>query len=179
MTPKTQLAVSLLAYAFLAYVCVLMPGTYYEPSAAMHMPGVIWFIHLILLYIHEAGHALFRPFGDTMYILGGSILQVLAPVVWILTAWRERSKLVAAAVFFTGVSMVDISIYMKDAEARVLPLLGGNRNHHDWWTVLYRRDALDWGWPIGESFFWAGMVLATAALAGGVYISVQTYRGRM
>jgi hypothetical protein len=179
LTRKSQLAISLLSYAILVYILVLMPGTFYVPTPEMHMPTVIWFIHLIILYIHEAGHAFFSPFGDTLYILGGSILQVLAPAAWIVVAWRERSKLTPVAVFFTGFSMVDVSIYMKDAATRVLPLIGGKKTHHDWWTVLYRRDALDWGEPLGETFFWIGMIAAFYAITWGVYISVQTYRGRM
>lgn len=179
LSPKSQLLVSLLAYMLLLYVWIRMPDTYYEPTAAMNMPTVIWFIHLIILYIHEAGHALFSPFGDTVYYLGGSIVQVLVPVVWILTAWRERSKLTPVAVFFTGFSMVDISIYIKDAATRVLPLIGGKKTHHDWWTVLYRRDALDWGLPLGETFFWIGMVVALGALVWGVFVSVQTFRCQM
>jgi hypothetical protein len=179
LPPKSQLIVSLLSYALLLSVLVLLPDVFYVPTAAMRMPAVIWFIHLITLYIHEAGHAIFRPFGDTMYYLGGSIMQVLVPLVWMITAWHERSKLVPAAIFFTGYSMVDISVYMKDAALRVLPLIGGSKTHHDWWTVLYRRDALDWGEPLGETFFWIGMLSACGGLAWGVYISIQTYRGRM
>ena len=176
LTPKLQLTVSLFAYGLLLYVWLLLPDTYYVPTATMHMPAVLWFIHLIILYIHEAGHVLFAPFGETMYILGGSIMQVLGPVVWILTAWHERSRLVPVALFFTGLSMVDISIYMKDAATRILPLLGGKNSHHDWWTVLYRRDALDWGEPLGEFFFFAGMLAALAGLGWGIFVSVQAYR---
>jgi hypothetical protein len=178
LTPRSQLIVSLLAYALLLYGWLLLPGAFYQPTASMHLPTLIWLFHLIFLYIHEAGHALFAPFGDTLSLLGGSILQVLAPFVWILVAWRERSKLVPAALYFTGFSMVDISVYMKDAAARVLPLIGGKKTHHDWWTFLYRRDALDWGEPLGETFFLIGMAAAFGALSWGVYISVQTYRGR-
>ncbi len=179
LTPKSQLAISLLTYALLLYVWLLLPDALYVPTAAMHLPAVLWFIHLILLYIHEAGHAFFSPFGDTMYYLGGSIMQVLVPFVWILTAWHERSRLVYAAIFFTGLSMVDVSIYMKDAATRILPLLGGSKTHHDWWTVLYRRDALGWGEPLGEAFFWAGLIAGLGAIAWGVYSSVRTYRETM
>jgi hypothetical protein len=36
------------------------------------------FMHDILLPIHEAGHVLFRPFGEFMTILGGSLFQVMS-----------------------------------------------------------------------------------------------------
>ena len=38
------------------------------------------FMHDILLPIHEAGHVLFRPFGEFMMILGGSLFQLLLPL---------------------------------------------------------------------------------------------------
>ena len=37
------------------------------------------FMHDILLPIHEAGHVLFRPFGEFMMILGGSLFQLALP----------------------------------------------------------------------------------------------------
>ena len=37
------------------------------------------FMHNILLPIHEAGHVLFRPFGEFMTILGGSLFQLVLP----------------------------------------------------------------------------------------------------
>ena len=39
------------------------------------------FMHLIVLPIHEAGHVLFIPFGRFMTVLGGSLFQVLLPLV--------------------------------------------------------------------------------------------------
>jgi hypothetical protein len=175
-SPKTTLVISLSGCLVLAYIMVMMPEAYYEPSNAPKMAGIIWFIHLFILYIHEAGHLIFRPFGDTMYVLGGSIMQVLAPAAWIASALHDRSKLAAPAVFFTGYSMVDISVYMKDAEMRVLPLIGGKKTEHDWWTVLVRHDALDLGRPLGELFFWLGMIAAFGGLMWAVYLSITTYR---
>lgn len=39
------------------------------------------YMHLIVLPIHEAGHILFIPFGGFMTVLGGSLFQVLLPLV--------------------------------------------------------------------------------------------------
>ena len=43
--------------------------------------GVLGFIHLIDLVFHEAGHPIFGVFGRFMGVLGGSLNQVLVPVV--------------------------------------------------------------------------------------------------
>lgn len=39
------------------------------------------FLHLINLPFHEAGHLIFIPFGRFMTILGGSLGQVLMPII--------------------------------------------------------------------------------------------------
>ena len=39
------------------------------------------FLHLINLLFHEAGHIIFSPFGQFMTMLGGSLMQVLVPIV--------------------------------------------------------------------------------------------------
>ena len=41
--------------------------------------GSFW--HLVNLPFHEAGHILFRPFGRLMTSLGGSITQLLMPLI--------------------------------------------------------------------------------------------------
>lgn len=39
------------------------------------------FMHLVHLPFHEAGHILFMPFGRFLMSLGGSLTQVLVPLV--------------------------------------------------------------------------------------------------
>ncbi len=39
------------------------------------------FWHLVNLPFHEAGHLIFRPFGRLMTSLGGSLGQLLMPLV--------------------------------------------------------------------------------------------------
>ena len=39
------------------------------------------FLHLINLPFHEAGHIVFSPLGEFMTVLGGSLFQVIIPVV--------------------------------------------------------------------------------------------------
>jgi len=41
-------------------------------------------LHGVNLIFHEAGHVVFRPFGRFMTILGGSLLQILVPLVVML-----------------------------------------------------------------------------------------------
>jgi hypothetical protein len=174
--PRQKLIFSLLGYTILLYLWLLLPFNLYEPTRTFHLPNLLWLTHLFILYIHEAGHVFFRIFGEDLTILGGSIMQVLVPFVWFLVARREESALAPVAVFFTGVSLVDVSIYVRDAETRVLPLLGGNHSKHDWATFLGRHDMLEWGVPLGDIFFFSGLIASLGAIIWGVNLSFRLYQ---
>ena len=176
MSSKPKLILSLFSYTLLLYLWFLLPFNLYEPTRRFHLPGLLWFTHIFILYIHEAGHFFFRMFGETMYILGGSIMQVLVPFVWFLVAKREASALAPVALFFTGESTVDVSIYIRDAETRILPLLGGSHSKHDWATFLGQMDMLGWGVPLGNVFFISGLIISLGAIAWGVSLSYRMFQ---
>jgi hypothetical protein len=148
-------------YVILLYIWILLPIYLYEPTRSFYLPHLLWFIHLFTLYIHEAGHFLF-------YILGGSLMQILVPFVWFLLAWREESRLMPAALFFTGEGMVDVSVYIKDAEVRLLPLLGGRHVRHDWVSLLGNAGMIDSAYLLGNIIFFLGLTVSFASLVWGV-----------
>nr|MBP6673146.1 hypothetical protein [Bacteroidota bacterium] len=126
------------------------------------------------LYIHEAGHFLFSVFGRTMMILGGSLNQVLAPAVWYIVAKREDSSLSNVALVFSGISIMDVSLYVKDAGMLVLPLIGGlGKSHHDWANLLNENGMIEYGAAMGEMMFWTGIVLACGGITSGVRTLLQ------
>ncbi len=174
---KPKLIVTLCGYVILIYIFILLPQNLYTPTRYFNLPGILWFVHLILLYIHEAGHLFFSVFGKTIGILGGSLNQILAPLVWFIVAKREASSLSSVALFFTGVSVVDVSIYVKDAELLLLPLIGGlSKAHHDWRNLLGGWGIIEWSFTIGEIMFWSGMLLAGVGLYGGIKNAITEYR---
>lgn len=173
---KTALAVTLFGYCILAYLLLQVPFHLYTPARDFDLPGLLWLTHLILLYIHEAGHFLFSLFGRTMMILGGSLSQVLAPVLWYVTAKREGSQLSNAALIFTGISLADVSIYVKDAGMLVLPLIGGlSRTHHDWANLLNDWGMIEYGAVLGEVLFWIGFIMSLYGLIAGIRFAIQSY----
>ena len=176
MLPRQKFILSLAGYAVLLYLWVLLPFHLFEPTSTFQLPNLLWLTHLFILYIHEAGHFFFRLFGEDLYILGGSIMQVLVPFVWYLVARREESEAAPVALFFTGVSLVDVSIYVRDAETRILPLLGGHHSKHDWATFLGSHDMLDWGVPLGNLFFFSGLLISLGAIVWGVMLSYLLYQ---
>jgi hypothetical protein len=84
------------------------------------------FLHLVNLPFHEAGHVLFSPFGRFMTILGGSLMQVLVPVVCAVSFGRRHDWFATmVCVWWAGQNLVDLAPYIGDARALQLVLLGG------------------------------------------------------
>ncbi len=102
----------------------------YDPSQWHLIDGVN-------LLIHEAGHFVFRPFGEFMMIAGGSLFQVIMPALFV-AYFLYLSKLYSAALvlFWVGESLINVSVYAGDSLALQLPLLGGEDSFHDWNYLL-------------------------------------------
>lgn len=127
------------------------------------------FMHDILLPIHEAGHVLFRPFGQFMMILGGSLFQLLFPLaIGAAFIVKNRDNFGAAlALWWAGVSLVDLSPYIYDALHPQLVLLGGATGAdgpHDWIYLLLRLGQLHHAQRWGAYAHLCGGLLMLAAL---------------
>jgi hypothetical protein len=95
------------------------------------------FLHGPLLLFHEAGHVIFSPFGEWLMFLGGTLGQLLLPVIIIVAfLWKNRDPFGAAVgLWLLGVSLLDVAPYMYDALEPQLMLLSGNTGEaggHDW-----------------------------------------------
>lgn len=118
------------------------------------------------LIIHEAGHFVFRPFGRTIYMLGGTLMQVLLPslLAWhfLVHAYRLGAQL---ALFWLGHNLLNIGVYAADAQTRALPLLGGSSVVHDWHFLLGQYGLIAWDGAIGSTFFGLAVVTFVVLLA--------------
>jgi len=97
------------------------------------------------LGIHEAGHMVFRPFGDVMTVAGGSLLQCLAPLAAMWMFRRQPDWFGAAfCLGWLGTNLHSVGTYMGDAEAMRLPLVtvgSAESVTHDW-RFLFERFGL-------------------------------------
>jgi hypothetical protein len=104
--------------------------------------GWVTLLDSLNLVFHEAGHPIFSVFGHTIGFLGGTIMQLLVPLMVAASAWYKRQ---AVATALAGVwcfqNGLNIARYMADARAQVLPLVGGGE--HDWNTLLGQWGVLD------------------------------------
>ncbi len=128
------------------------------------------FIHLPNLVFHEAGHLIFSPLGQFMTVLGGSLMQVLIPVVAVIAFIRQEQPFGAAiCVWWAGQNLVDLAPYIADASALQLVLLGGRTGAevegHDWEFILTRLRLLHRDQAIGRVAHGLGMVIMIASLA--------------
>ncbi len=111
-------------------------------ARAVRVEGTSSLMHLPNLVFHEAGHVLFLPFGRFMTVLGGSLTQVLVPLVCAgAFLWQTRDAFGAAiAIWWAGQSLTDVAPYVNDARDLKLVLLGGKTGAevegHDWEYLL-------------------------------------------
>ena len=147
------------------------------------------FMHLIVLPIHEAGHVLFIPFGRFMTVLGGSLLQVLLPLLLMASfvfgfgGSRRDNFAAALMLWWAAAAIVDLAPYIWDAFDPKLMLLGGGTgaesDGHDWQNILGDLGMIRRAHLIGGVAHKLGLVVMLAAWAWGaalLYLQFK-YRG--
>jgi len=139
------------------------------------LPVIIWlsynagkFIFLIdhfNLLIHEGGHGIFKIFGSFIYTLGGTLMQIILPFLFVYYFVSHRQKLgVQISLVWLGQNLMNISIYATDAQERSIPLLGGNKVYHDWHFLLGRMGLMQYDDEIGMGFYILGIIMFIIAL---------------
>ncbi|HEX8248237.1 MAG TPA: hypothetical protein VF599_08710 [Pyrinomonadaceae bacterium] len=143
----------------------------YDPSKAV-------FLHLVHTPIHEAGHVLFRIFGEFMGIAGGSLFQVIVPIVFFGYFVYHRKPFSAAIVlFWVGQSITDVYVYANDAVVMQLPLLSGltgaEGGFHDWNYLLTETGLLGSTPVIAKIIRFTGTLIIFAAIIGSFLYAVK------
>jgi hypothetical protein len=142
------------------------------------------FLHLVNLPFHEAGHLLFMPFGRFMTILGGSLGQVLMPLICLITFLvRTRDPFAASvALWWLAESLMDVAPYINDARALELVLLGGvtgqETDGHDWNNLLTMLGWLEYDRRLAHLVQNVGILLMLASYAWGGLLLLRHYRRR-
>lgn len=133
--------------------------------------------------VHEAGHMIFAPFGDTMHVLGGSLFECLLPAIFVAYFLRRSRRDVHAATVcatWMTVAMVDVSIYMADARARQLMLIsGGNGDEsdgHDWYHLFAKWHVLRLDTKIAATVRFVAAVICVASVVIGLMSAWQSGR---
>lgn len=171
------LLLRLALYVFLTVILIqAIPVTYsYSPNEPW--PRLFWLIRtLIFLPLHEGGHFLFMFFGRTLHVIGGSFWQITFPILWFAIALKQKSQVAPFPLFWAGENMMDVSLYIRDAQDMVIPLLGGRKSGHDWHYLLTKWDWIDSCQEIADVVFFLGLIIAIAAIIFGIGWAVAAYR---
>ncbi|MFA7418486.1 MAG: hypothetical protein WCZ90_02280 [Melioribacteraceae bacterium] len=121
--------------------------------------GNFLLIDYLNLLIHEGGHGIFKIFGKFIYALGGTLMQIIIPSMFIVFYFVKKQK-IGAQIFLVwlGQNLFNISVYAADARAHKLPLLGGNKVYHDWTYLLNTVGLIEYDKLIGNVFVFIGVM---------------------
>jgi hypothetical protein len=133
--------------------------------AILRDPGFA-LIDNVNLPIHETGHIVFSPFGELITALGGTLFQLIVPAVFIGYFLRRRDQFAASvALWWFAENLWNIAVYVADAQAQELPLVGGGE--HDWAFILAELDVLQQDARIAAMVRFAGTLLFVIAIVWG------------
>lgn len=133
------------------------------------------FLHGPLLVFHEAGHVVFRIFGEWMGVFGGTLGQWAMPALIAAALLVKNRDPFGASLgaWLLGASLMDVAPYAWDALDPRLTLLGGgtgNDSFHDWVWLLDTAGQLGRAHAWGTFFHAMGCVVMLAALAWGALV---------
>ena len=141
------------------------------------------FMHHINLPFHEAGHILFSPFGRFMHVFGGSLMQLLMPLICLgAFLYPNRNAFAASvALWWFAQNLMDLAPYIGDARAGEMPLLGGVtgsevEDYHDWEVLLKMLGWLDYDHKIATAAYAAGRGLMVLAFLWGAVLLYRQYQ---
>jgi len=130
--------------------------------------GFFFLMDNVFVPIHEGGHLLFRFFGTTIAVAGGTFLQLFVPfALAVYFLLQRQAQGVAFCTFFFFEQLLPIATYMADARAQELPLLtvgDGDDVIHDWNYLFTKMGVLEHDTQIAvvvRFIGWIGMIGVT------------------
>jgi hypothetical protein len=109
----------------------------------------------------------FGPFGEFTGFLGGTLMQLIVPSVFCGYFLHRRDRHAATvALWWVAQNLWNVSVYVRDARAEELPLVGGGE--HDWAYLLGTLGLLEKDLAIGRAVHLLGVVLFALSIVGGV-----------
>lgn len=133
------------------------------------------FLDNVHIIFHEAGHTILYPFGQFLRISGGTLGQILIPIICCLYFYFRNEKYSASIILlWLADSLRNVALYAGDAVRMQLPLLGGDNVVHDWNYMLTRLHLLLRTEQIAEGI----SLLALFFIVAGVGLAIrEAYKG--
>ena len=154
----------------------------FTPMETNYTGESLW--HLINLPFHEAGHIIFRPLGRFITSLGGSLGQLLMPLICLIVFLIKTRDTFAASfsLWWIGENFMDLAPYINDARSLTLPLIGGNTGRtspygfHDWEFILKESGLIRYDHILANFSYKLGTVLIIISFAWAGYILFKQYK---
>ncbi len=163
--PKYLVISLLLLFVYVMFLLAGEPFYQLYPDTNMMDSMIASMLRRVDLVFHEAGHWLFGIFGSrTLAILGGSLNQVLIPLIVTVSFWYRRDASgFAFGLIWMFINFLEVGIYMADARHPVLPLIGNLDpfQGHDWINLFNRWDLWTVDIALAKTTWvsgWIGMV---------------------
>lgn len=94
------------------------------------------------------------------------MLQLAVPAAFAVALWRRGDRHGATVpLWWLGQNCWNVSVYVKDAQAQELPLVGGGE--HDWALLLDQLGWLERDQALGGAIFLLGVAIYLIAIAAG------------
>ena len=134
--------------------------------ASLSTPESFRLLDNVDLAIHETGHLVFAPFGEILGFLGGTLFQLIVPALFVAHFLRRGERYGAAVcLWWVAQNCWNISVYVADARAEALPLVGGGE--HDWAFLLGMAGWLRHDLAISRAVHASGVLIFLVALGLG------------
>ncbi len=154
----------------------------FTPMETNYVGASLW--HFVNLPFHEAGHIIFRPFGRFITSLGGSLGQLLMPLVCLAVFLVKMRDTFAASfsMWWFGENFLDLAPYINDARSLTLQLLGGNTGRtspygfHDWEFILKESGFIRYDHFLANFSYKLGSILMIISFLWGGYILFKQYK---
>jgi hypothetical protein len=142
----------------------------------LRSPETFTLVDAVNLGIHETGHLVFAPLGELMHFLGGTLLQLCFPLLFVGHFLRLGDRFAAHIVlWWVAQNLWNVSVYVADARAMQLPLVGGGE--HDWAYLLGRAGWLPHDQLLSALIHLAGVVVFAWAMLQAWHHSGDRSRG--
>ncbi|MGH7664240.1 MAG: hypothetical protein ACRENI_08105 [Gemmatimonadaceae bacterium] len=153
-------------YARLAFAALL---AVYGVACLRH-PERYRLLDSVDLAIHETGHLVFAAFGEFIGFAGGTLFQIIVPLVFVGYFLRRGDRYAAAVpLWWVAQNLWNISVYVRDARSQELPLAGGGE--HDWMYLLSSLGLMQSDQVIADALHAVGVVVFGLSIIAAFYFA--------
>ncbi len=151
----------IITYIFLGFLAILSVREYQGQGIVL--------IDTVNFIFHEAGHPIFSLFGEFMQFLGGTLGQLMIPLIFLGYFFMHRQFFSSGIMlWWFGQNFIGIGTYIADARVQVLELIGGE---HDWTYLLGKLGLLRYDRVIGSTVQITGLVIMLLSIVYMLYVT--------